>query len=483
MRRLAIALLFGSMLSLAGWHHAGAQSGDATPTAGPAPVDVLQVSGLFDEIVVDTIEETIARTETNGSQALILQLNTKGAVVSDARMAELFERVANAKVAVAVWVGPSRSARAYGTPAQLFAVADATAMVPGSRLGHTGRMLSVGGKPLSFGAAADTLASGSMSFKDARTAGILKLNTTDEGVPTVRSMVGAMDGLTAKGKTLATLTQEVGKDGAAQSNSTLVRFLQMGQIDELMHTVASPAMAYLLFVIGLCLLVFEFFTAGVGIAGVIGAVCTVLGCYGLAALPVRGWALGLLIAAILAFAVDTQVGIPRFWTAMGLIMFVPASWFLFRSLPGTSLRLPWLTLIVGVVGVMFTFIVGMPSMVRTRFATPTIGREWMIGHLGTAVVAIDPNGVAEVSRATWRARTNRATPIPAGATLRVVGIDGVTLDVEPQEGAARDYRERRAKHATPDSDSGDLAAADPAAASEAPGASGEVGAQPGSADS
>ncbi len=446
---------------------------------GPARplVDVLQVSGLFDEIVVDTIEETIARTETNGSQALILQLNTKGAVVSDARMAALFERSPPPRWPWG-WVGPSRSAWAYGTPAQLFAVADATAMVPGSRLGHTGRMLSVGGKPLSFGAAADTLASGSMSFKDARAAGILKLNTTDEGVPTVRSMVGAMDGLTAKGKTLATLTQEVGKDGAAQSNSTLVRFLQMGQIDELMHTVASPAMAYLLFVIGLCLLVFEFFTAGVGIAGVIGAVCTVLGCYGLAALPVRGWALGLLIAAILAFAIDTQVGIPRFWTAMGLIMFVPASWFLFRSLPGTSLRLPWLTLIVGVVGVMFTFIVGMPSMVRTRFATPTIGREWMIGHLGTAVAAIDPNGVAEVSGAKWRARTNRATPIPAGATLRVIGIDGVTLDVEPQEGAARDYRERRAKHHHPDP-----TAADPAAASEEPGGSGEVGAQPGSADS
>ena len=189
--------------------------------------------------------------------------------------------------------------------------------------------------------------------------------------------------------------------------------------------------------------------SGVGIAGVIGAICTILGCYGLAALPVRGWAVGLLVASIIAFAIDTQVGIPRFWTAMGLIMFVPASWFLFRSLPGTSLRLPWLTLIVGTLGVMFTFIVGMPSMVRTRFATPTIGREWMIGHSGTAVLAIDPNGVAEVSGARWRARTNRATPIPPGATLRVIGIDGVTLDVEPEEGAARDYRERRAKHSEP----------------------------------
>jgi len=80
-----------------------------------------------------------------------------------------------------------------------------------------------------------------------------------------------------------------------------------------------------------------------------------------------------------------------------------------------------------------------------RFATPTIGREWMIGSEGEAVDPIDPDGIAVVGSARWRARTNRATPIAAGDGLRVVAIDGVTLEVEPLEGAARDYRERRAK--------------------------------------
>jgi membrane-bound serine protease (ClpP class) len=87
----------------------------------------------------------------------------------------------------------------------------------------------------------------------------------------------------------------------------------------------------------------------------------------------------------------------------------------------------------------------MPSMVRTRFATPTIGREWMIGKEGVAVEAVDPEGTVEVDGAKWRARTNRATPIAPGDPLRVAAIDGVTLDVEPLEGAARDYREMRKK--------------------------------------
>jgi membrane-bound serine protease (ClpP class) len=148
---------------------------------------------------------------------------------------------------------------------------------------------------------------------------------------------------------------------------------------------------------------------------------------------------------MLAFAIDVQVGIPRLWTGVGIVLFIIGAWYLYEPVAGNSLRLGWITLVVGVIGVMLAFIVGMPSMVRTRFATPTIGREWMIGHEGTATTSIDPDGVALVAGARWRARTNRATPIPAGANLKVVSIDGVTLEVEPEEGAARDYRERRAR--------------------------------------
>ena len=56
---------------------------------------------------------------------------------------------------------------------------------------------------------------------------------------------------------------------------------------------------------------------------------------------------------------------------------------------------------------------------------------------------MDPDGVALVHGAQWRARTNRATPLAKGDRLRVIAIDGFTLEVEPEEGGARDHRERR----------------------------------------
>jgi membrane-bound serine protease (ClpP class) len=67
----------------------------------------------------------------------------------------------------------------------------------------------------------------------------------------------------------------------------------------------------------------------------------------------------------------------------------------------------------------------------------------MVGEEGSSASAVDPEGTVLVRGAPWRARTNRATPIKAGEPIRVAGIEGLVLQVEPLTGAARDYRERR----------------------------------------
>jgi membrane-bound serine protease (ClpP class) len=443
LRRLAIALL-GVAACLAVVAPAGTPAKAAPAQQGaPGPVDVLQVSGLFDPIVVDAIDEAIDRTVADGAQALILQVNTRGDVVGRDRIQTLMERIAASPVPVAIWVGPS-GARLYGTPAQLLEVADVSGMAPGARVGHMGIPLHPNGRTVDFGEATEPLRAGSLGLSDARRLGVFNQRVPDEGIPTIVNMVNALDGYTKNGVTLHTSEQVTLDSGTVRRNTTAtVRFAKLGLVDQLFHTVASPAVTYLLFLIGMALLIFEFFTAGVGVAGAVGAGCLLLACTGLVTLPVRGWAVAMLVAAMLAFAVDVQVGVPRLWTGVGIVLTIVGSLLLFRDLPGVTLRPSWITLLAGIGGTILAFVVGMPSMVRTRFATPTIGREWMIGELGDVVEAVDPDGVVSVGDARWRARTNRATPVNPGEQVRVVGIDGVTLEVEPLEGAAKDHRERR----------------------------------------
>ena len=449
MRRLAIALLglAGPVAALAlAAPPATAQTTTTSPSAPLATtstttgtVRVEQASGLLDAVLVHEIEQSITAAERTGAQALIIQLNSKGAVVRRVAIAALAARIHDAKVPVAIWVGPSGS-RALGLSGQLLGAAAATGIAPGSRVGHFGEPLVVpGGAALQLGASADMLRTKTAGAVDARKLGVVRNTLKEETVPTLRSMVNALNGLSYQGRTVVTTEVVPAADGTTQTRLTNALVLgKLGLVAQLMHTAASPPVAYLLMVIGLGLLLFEFFTAGVGVAGVVGAVSLVLSCYGFGALPVRGWALGLLIASFVAFAVDVQTGVPRFWTGVGIALFVVASLWLFRGL-----SLSWVPLVAGVGGVLLTFLSGMPSMVRTRFATPTIGREWMIGTMGEAVTWVDPEGIVQVGEGKWRARTNRATPIAAGDRLRVVAIDGVTLEVEPEEGAARDHRERR----------------------------------------
>lgn len=463
MRRLATGLLTFLLCLLAGLGlvapavqaQDGSDSGSDTgsdvtsDTDAIGRVDVLQVSGYIDPILVQEIRDAIRRADEEGSQALILQVNSDGTVVDDDVVGDLLVDVATAPVPVAIWVGPS-GARFYGTAAQLLSVADVTGMSPGSRVGYIGVPLDPPGLPdgveVDFGVAEERLRNGSVGLSDARSLDVFKQRIDDEGIPTITNMVQAMDGYEEGGVTLVTTELVVLDDGSTRFDTvSVVRFSKLSIVDQLFHTVASPPVAYLLLLAGLALLVFEFFTAGVGIAGGVGAVCTVLAFTGLAVLPTRTWAVVLIALAMLAFAVDVQVGIPRFWTGVGIVLTIIGSWFLFEPVPGSSMRPSWLALVAGIGGIMLTFIVGMPSMVRTRFATPTIGREWMIGEEGVAVEAIDPEGTVEVGTARWRARTNRATPVAAGEPFRVAAIDGVTLEIEPLEGAARDYREMRGK--------------------------------------
>lgn len=446
MRRLAIVIFVAAMVGPA----AQAFAQDAGATAGPAsaPVDVFKVTGLIDPVLANGIERAIDRAVDNGSQALVLQMNSRGAVVSRERMERLAQRIAESPIPVAIWVGPSGS-RALGMSGQLLGAAAATGMAGKTKIGDFGAPLTPEGVTMQLGDAAEELRSRTVGAQDARLLGLVRIESKDPTIEIVKNMIAGLDGLVYNGKTLDTASETI-KNGTPQQQLTAARFTDLGLADRVFHTVASPPIAYLLFITALALLIFEFYTAGVGLAGVIGAGCLVLACYGFGVLPLRNWALGVIVASMLACAVDVQVGIPRFWTGVGLFGNLVGALWLFRD----GFSLSWVTLVVGMLGIALAFIVGMPSMVRTRFATPTIGREWMIGEFGEALLAVDPEGVVEVRGAQWRARTNRATPIGRGDRVRVVAIDGVTLQVEPESGGARDYRERR-RPDTPDNNATD----------------------------
>jgi len=406
----------------------GDSGGGANGPAGDGAngrVNVAKVSGLLDPVMADFVEQSITDAERSGALAVVLQMNSGGAVVPTSRVVSLAKRIHDAKVPVVVWVGPSGS-RAVGAAAQVAGAASTIGVAPGSSLGNTGDVVVPRAllRP-DFAAAVDRLRHRTVGATEAQ-----RLKVAPRAAPVIGQVILDVPGVkakpvrSAKRITCEPLTSPV--------------FTALPITKQLLHTVSSPEVAYLLFVIGMALMLFELFTAGVGVAGLIGAGFFVLGGYGLAVLPVHVWAVALLVFSMFAYGVDVQTGVPRVWTGAASVALLVGSLTLYDGL-----RLSWITLLVALVGLTVAMLAGMPAMVRTRFSTPTIGRQWMVGERGEAVADVNPDGVVRIREALWRARTNRATPITAGAPIRVVDIDGLLLEVEPEEGGARDHRERR----------------------------------------
>ncbi|MEE9415211.1 MAG: NfeD family protein [Acidimicrobiales bacterium] len=440
-RLLMLALITTGMLVgvLSGiWSPASAQDSSDTDLSHGF-VNIIEVSGYLDPVLVNFVTQQIETAERDGARGLVLQLNSPGALVDEKAFKKFADRIANATVPINIWVGPS-GAKAKGRAGQLLGLADDVGIANGANFGDLGSP-AVDESMFSpeFAAVYPRLRNDTMKFNDEgddASFGFGRLT------PTV--ILYLLD--------LPDFESSVDESGELPLRvpETQVRFGALSVFKQQVHNLGSPPVAYLLFLIGLSLLLFEFFTAGVGVAGIIGAGAFIGGSYGLDVLPARWWAVALLLLAILAFAVDIQTGVPRFWTVVGTLLLAIGSVFLYEGI-----SLGWVALLTGLIGILVAMISGMPSMVRTRFSTPTIGRQWMLGQLGDVVEAIDPEGVVVIDSARWKARTNRATPVLVGDKARVVEIDGMVLEVEPEFGAARDYRERGPKSDSDERESDD----------------------------
>jgi len=395
--------------------------GDA---ARPA-IDVVQVGGILDPINVELLRRSIREAPGRSTTAVVIQLDSDDASVPLGKVDALGLTMSSSPVPVTVWVGPTGTGRASGPSFTLVRSADVAGMAPGTRIGRQPEPV--------FDRTPAPLAGRTAGPDEAMRLGLIKIVA-----PTLADFIGQLDGREVKGSTISTAKSQ---SPYVLRDDLDIRFRKTGLADRTLHGLGSPSATYFFVVAGLLLALFEFFSAGIGIAAATGAVCLALSAYGLGTLDTRPLGLGLLVLATIAFGVDIQAGSPRFWTGVGTVALVAGSVTMFDGhRPG------WLALVLVTVAGLLAVLFGIPSTVRTRFSTPTIGREDLVGAVGTAVTAIDPEGTIEVRGAPWRARTF-PKPIGVGDRVEVVAIEGLVLEVIP-EGTELEPSRAEKRHTT-----------------------------------
>jgi membrane-bound ClpP family serine protease len=214
-----------------------------------------------------------------------------------------------------------------------------------------------------------------------------------------------------------------------------VRFTELGPIDRILHAVASPAAIYLLLVLAFAGLAFELTQAGFGFAGFAGLGMLGLAVYGLTVVPAFWPGIVLLVAGVVMLCADVLLRRLGVLTAAGMAAFVAGSFLSFRGVAPAIRISPWLIGFLALASVLYYgFALTVAQRSRERIATTQRG---LVGLVGETRGELKPEGPVYVKGTLWRGRSNDG-PIPPGTRVRVRGVDGLVLRVEPDPAAGGD---------------------------------------------
>ena len=409
----------------------------AATAQGEHVIEVVELEGVIDPTTAGYLEARIDSATTDGSDVVILQLDTPGGL--DVSMRDMVQRIVRSPVPVVVWVGPpgarAASAGVFLVYASHLAVmADATTIgaahpvnlgnatveekVVNDAAAFLEGLARERGRDVEF--AGDAVReSASLAADEALERGVVEL-----GASTVDELLEVLDGRTVETRTGPRTLVTVGPD-------VTIRFHQPGLLTRILHAITDPTIAYLLLVLGFWALVFELSQPGIGVAGLAGAVSLVMAFYALAVLPVSIAGLLLLLLGLAFFTIDVFTAGLGVWTVGGTLALLAGSILLFGGVAPAIEVSPWVIGIV-VVGSVLFFGFAMTVALRGRRRASITGSEGMVGLPGEARTDLSPEGQAWVKGALWRARALDG-PIQKGARIRVRRVDGLLLLVRAED--------------------------------------------------
>ena len=382
-------------------------------------IEIIEIGGNLDRPALDFVSDRVEAAARGGATAAIIQLDSR-ATLSDGVL-QLAARISDPPLPLAVWVGPA-PASAFGGAAHLLAAAPVKAAAPGVRIGYSQPVVAGGShRP------------GRPGPLEEHTESAFTVTEPTEGLveivaPSISNLLVELDGrvVEVRGSLVTLRTLRSTEDGAAAIETV---FYEPSIGVRLLQLATGAEAAFFFLVAGLAVVVFEFYALGPGIAAAVAALMLLISGYGLAVLPLRGWAVGLALAAIWFLTADFQRGRTGPLTALGALAMLVSGLYFTDAAP--QIEPSWWIVTVITVSVTAFYVIGIRTVARARFSTPTMGRRHLIGRSGLAVTRFDPDGVVEVEGARWQATAHREAGLEPGDPVVVRGVDGPILEVDP----------------------------------------------------
>ena len=404
-------------------------------SAAAGEVLVLEVEGSINPVVQEYVLRGLKTAAQRDAELVVILLDTPGGL--DSATKEIVEGIIASEVPVVVYVYPS-GARAASAGTFILLSADIAAMAPGTSVGAAHPVLLTGenpekGEPMAEkmvndaasriraiaelrGRNADWAEKAVRESATATASEALELGVIDLVAADLDGLLTSLDGWTLPdGRELRT------------SGLPVVR-LKKTLREWLLSYLADPNLVYILLLLGIYGLIYEFLSPGIGIGFALGGISLILALMGLQILPINLAGLGLILFGVLLMVLDAFTPTNGILTTGGVISLLLGSFSLFEvQSPAIGLSRWTVIGVVGTVTALFVFVISKGLLAQRRRPKPLTTMVGLTGVAKTDLVPGGREGWVLIRGEYWRARAEEE--INEGDEVEVIGQEGRTLVV------------------------------------------------------
>jgi membrane-bound serine protease (ClpP class) len=399
-------------------------------------VEKFVLNDTIQPISAGQLDRALARANTDGAAALLVEMNTPGGLVESMR--GMAGAILSSRVPVIIYVAPA-GARAASAGFFLLEAADVAAMAPGTNAGAAHVVFEFG-KPDQVleqkvendaeaflrsyvghrnrnvdAAVAAVQSSHSYSAEEALTQHLIDLTASSES-----ELLSKLDG--------REITRLDGSKQTLHLANARVEAVKSTLREDLLDWLVNPNIALLLLIGGALLIYLEFNTPGTIVPGALGTLMVLLAIFALNLLPIRYTAVMLLLAAAVLLVLEAKFGGHGALAIAGLVCLTLGTLTLIAApIPELAVN-PWVAIGISAgFGGITVFLVRIAM--RARHLKQRLGVDALIGKPASAMEPLTPQGHVLVDGEIWRAIADQA--LPAGTPLRVTGHKEFLLEVTP----------------------------------------------------
>lgn len=414
----------------------------------------LQIEGGIGPATSDYFVRGMKKAQAAGVELVILKMDTPGGL--DTSMRKINKAILASSVPVITYVAPD-GARAASAGTYILYASHVAAMAPATNLGAATPVQMGGGLPGTGkekekdgdrNATSNKQAMSRKAVNDAKAyiRGLAQkrgrnVQWAESAVEKAESL-SAQEALQLKVIDLIATDREdllnqlsgyqvkvLGQERTLRTEGIQIKALQPDWRNRILNVISNPNIAYILLILGIYGLIFEFANPGFIVPGVVGAISLLLGLYALSVLPVNYAGVALLLLGIALMVAESFVASFGALGIGGVAAFVFGSLMLIdtEGIPGFAISKALIASFAVVSAAFFLLVIGMAIKARRRRVVS--GSEEMIGAIGEALEDFTDHGNVFVHSEIWEAQSN--TPVKKGQAIRITERNGLIITIEP----------------------------------------------------